>query len=221
MRKIIFFIAILCLSGKVLAQFNYGAKAGVNISNFGITDNSPYVGFNAGVYAEYFLPSSFGLSAGVDFSQKGSSFIPSRTKDSNEPSAMQTRLNYLDIPITVLYKINLDSDIHLLLKAGGYYALGISGKSTLFDNDIQLSNNDPFGGFELELEDGRKWQFKTFDSSDYGCVLGVGVAYKHVRMGIDYKLGLKNITDGISIVNGNTPRNRVWGISVGYTFKTL
>lgn len=86
-------------------------------------------------------------------------------------------LNYLEMPILIKYKYDLDSDMSVQPFAGGYLAMGVGGKVKNY-GDRQTSSS-----FSSDY-------FKRFDG---GLRFGCGFEYQIIYAEMAYEFGLANI----------------------------
>ena len=109
-----------------------------------------------------------------------------------------TRMNYLDIPMNLLYKVDL-SGAKLLLQAGPNLGIGLNGKEKYDDEeeDIEFGSDDD--------------QLKRLD---LGLNLGVGAEIQQVQVALNYTLGLSNISN----YDEADLKNNVLSLSVTYLF---
>lgn len=215
MKKTIslFTLAILLLfATQSFAQLRFGAKAGLNLANMVNKDNdndfgkdaSMKPGFHVGVVAEYSLGEKFAIEPALLFSTKGFKYDKDGIK-------YTFNLNYLEIPINAVFKIPL-GDAKLLIKAGPYFGYAISGKMKSADKMFG-DNGDQT---EQTLKIGSDKAKDDIKAMDIGVNIGAGVEIKSFTIGLQYGLGLANLSPVTD--NGMKANNRVIGISVGYMF---
>jgi hypothetical protein len=186
-------LLLTCISFASMAQTSFGVRAGVNFQNLNGKDvsgdklnNKMKVGFNAGVTADIPVASpDYFVQTGLLFSSKGAKI---------EGTDIKVNLNYLEIPITFLYKPALGTS-KLLLGVGPYlgYALGgkVDDQSLNFDDD-----------------------FKRFDAGG-NLLFGYQFA-QNLSAQLNAQLGLVNI--GQHTEGDATVKNTGFGISLGYHF---
>ncbi|MDR0427410.1 MAG: PorT family protein [Dysgonamonadaceae bacterium] len=194
-KSILLILGVLFLSSLTAqAQFKFGLKAGLNLSNVSFSgdisdnlDTKNFTGFQVGPMAEFTVPIiGVGFDAAVLYSQQG--FKIEGIKDSY-------RLNTLEIPVNFKYKVTV------LDVVGGYLALG------------------PYASFNLsdKLRD-------QYDSKSFGAGLnfGLGVEFlSKLQIGVNYKLGLTNdlnslITNPGGDVLKGEGKQRGWTVSATY-----
>jgi Outer membrane protein beta-barrel domain len=206
MKKLYILSALLLLTTFSFAQtFNWGIKAGVNVSTIsGITSatgfGSNLTGFNAGAIANLDFP-NFTIQQGLFYSTKGNMSTYS-TISANQQTintyATGDRLGYLEMPVNFLYNIVHLPGGNIHLGAGPYIGYGFS--ETL--SGVGPTETFTFGNF-------------YYRNPDYGVNFIVGTKLrKHFLVDAQYGLGIANLAH-----NGETLHNRVLSISAGYLFR--
>lgn len=227
----------LCSAPIVKAQeakspWTFGVKAGVNVSTFKVDDGSTLsntdgtAGFNGGVTVEYALRNNFFLSSGLEYTSKGAdystSFLGTSISESGNSvsyaySKDSRRLKYLQIPLTVGYRVPVSKNVNVTFNAGGYFAVGVSGKGT---HEMWQANLDPDGMISDVTYSVDKTNKKG--DTDYGLIGGIGLEYKKFSLNANYEYGLRSLSTGRDsygpIDYGNTWKNRNAVFSVGYKF---
>ena len=194
-------VALMAFAVGASAQ-GFGVNAGVNFFNQTIKfdgekfdDAKMRPGFHIGVDYEIGIAPDFYFAPGLQYSSKG-------TKAEFSEYSEKTVLNYLEVPLNLVYKPLLGSG-NLIVNFGPYLGYGIGGKykSDEADEDIE---------FGSDAED----DFKPFDMGaniGFGYMLGGGLSVK-----FNAQLGLINILpEGDS---DNLIKNNGFGLSVGYRF---
>lgn len=186
-KTILLVLSLTFFSVATKAQTRFGLKGGVNLANVSITNGGFTVtpdaltSFHAGVLLETRLTERTLLQPNLLFSQKG--------YESQALSSKST-VNYIEIPINLLYEVTNDFTI-----GGGIYAAhAINGKVV-----IQGKSSDyDFGA-------GKANRF------DMGVNLIAGYeVVEGLRISINYTLGTANTLD-----NSHTKlSNKVWGFSL-------
>lgn len=231
---------ILCATPTIKAQesqspWTFGVKAGVNASTFKVDDGSilsnteGIAGFNGGVTVEYALRNNFFLSSGLEFTTKGADYSTSyygisQLEEDNSIiyaySLDSRRLKYLQVPLTIGYRIPVSKDVNVTFNAGAYFALGISGKGK---HQLAVMNVKTNGTSEVTYSQSR---INKKGDTDYGLLGGIGLEYKRLSLNANYEYGLRSLYTGESYHTGNsynTLRNDAWRnrnlvFSVGYKF---
>ncbi|MBD8349861.1 porin family protein [Dysgonomonas sp. HGC4] len=227
----------LCAAPVVKAQkaespWTFGVKAGINASTFNVdTHSTPgntdgTIGFNGGVTVEYALRKGFFLSSGLEFTTKGADNrvfnYPAYYLSEEGESFLTTgfskdsrRFKYLQVPLTIGYKIPVSKDVNVTFNAGAYFAYGIDAKGT-YETWTKTLNTDGTTNTSYE---------KTKDSksgdTDYGLIGGLGIEYKKFSLNANYELGLRELSTGKNSYTGgdfSTWKNRNAVFSIGYKF---
>lgn len=133
-----------------------GMQAGLNVGAL--------IGFQLSPTAPVYL------ETGLYYTEKGG-------KGYVEGKKFTYDLNYLEMPILIKYKYDLDSDMSVQPFAGGYLAMGVSGKVKNY-SDRQTGSS-----FSNDY-------FKRFDG---GLRFGCGFEYQIIYAEMAYEFGLSNI----------------------------
>jgi hypothetical protein len=199
-----------CLSVGIQASIDFaklresvpGAPPGFSVSPY-----STKVGFNAGVFASKGVlqlgPGYIGGMVGLEFIQKGA-------KLSEDGTTEKIGLNYIELPIDVLYQYQIQEIGSAFIGLGPYFAFGIGGKDKYNDGTTTTTTNS-FGG------DGGGKRF------DFGLQFTGGFKLSGMAsISLYYDLGLVNIGSNPA---GSTYdyhyKNGVFGINLGYWFGGL
>lgn len=212
-------LASICLlSSKVNAQTTtttttvnttggttFGIKAGVNFYNIngkeeGTTlNNKLKPGFEVGVNAEIPIAPSF-------YFQPGLSFITKGTKVTESGYDAKVNLNYLELPLNLIYKAGLTQG-NVLLGFGPYLAYGIGGKIKTQGTSTDIKFKGTPGN------DANTYYYKPLDA---GLNLLAGYEFTNrVSLQLNAQLGVVNLN---AYGNNAKYHNTGFGLSVGYRF---
>jgi hypothetical protein len=189
--KKLFFIPLIVLSMSVFAQkFQFGLKAGVNVSNFtGTTfdnvDNKALVGFHGGALLSLLLGDHFAIQPEALFSTQGAKF-KSATENANY------KISYLNVP--VMAKIRFP---------GGFYIeAGPQVGFKLKENFPGTTSQDFANNLDFSVDGGLGFHGKS----------GLGI-------GARYVVGVSKVgnTDNANFNNTNF-KNGVAQLFLFYTF---
>ena len=224
----VLFIAVLTAS-YVQAQFTFGARAGLNLTNVSVKyEGKEYEAskpkykpsFQIGVVGEYGISDNFAIQPGILFATQGYKLGPREfiMDDMLGWEVMATvNINYLQIPINAQYKINLGSSA-FLLQAGPYFGFAFGGKTK---TEFSL-NNIPSSKEKTDLVFGNKEdQLSPFD---FGLGLGIGLQLNAIQIGLKYHLGLADLyhnermTAYLFHIEKLKMNNRGFSITVTYFF---
>ncbi|MGO4291101.1 porin family protein [Chitinophaga sp. RAB17] len=209
------------------AQVTFGLKAGFSAANMsskfegdsgiagGKADTKMIPAFHAGVIVDIALDDQLSLQPGLFFSQKGAKLEAVTPDLLDRPVTIKTttRLNYLELPVNLLYKHQTGSG-KLFAGLGPYFAYGISGKMKMTSPDLATINHEDKVKFKNSTEySATEIYVKPFDA---GANFTVGYELKMgLQFSVNYSLGLVNT----SPYKNEKEKNRYLGVSVGYLFK--
>lgn len=209
MKKIMLPLAASLIAGITLfsapnasaQSTTFGIKVGPDFSSLASKSNNTketskmLVGLAGGVYANIPIAPQFYVQPTLMYEGKGGT---------DKQTDVKTRLNYLTLPIDLLFKPEMPNGSgSWIVGIGPYFGYGLSGKISGTAGGTTL-NEDPFksNGF-----------YKRFDAG-----ANVQLGYEMAggfNIGLNTDLGLVNIlTNGNS---SNSARNTSFGVSVGYT----
>ncbi len=187
-------VAAMFVAMPVQAQFQFGVKAGINVTKASfdkdVASADNRAGFFVGPMAEFTLPIiGLGVDAALLYNNKsikatsvdvaGAEYVKSET------------LHYIDIPINVKYSIGLGSLASVYAATGPQFSFNIGSGNVFHDN---YSLND----------------------SEFSWNIGAGVKLlKHFQVGYNYNIAL-----GHTAEMKDDAVNTVWGKTMGKDFKT-
>ncbi|MDH6307260.1 hypothetical protein M2451_000409 [Dysgonomonas sp. PFB1-18] len=233
--KTIFVTITLFIGINASAQdkpITFGVKSGLNLSNYsGDAENlKAKLGFNVGVTLDYNFTSNLYLTTGLEFTTKGVKydFEESITEEGQTfDLSAKAKINamYLQIPIHIGYKVDVNESTKITFHAGPYIAYGVGGKVKIGD-EMKIKNGattvtinmkelkKEFGISDEELPlDMDTFGDESFKRFDFGVGLGVGAEFGKFCVGLGYDFGLANISR-----EGSTARNMNAYLTVGYKF---
>lgn len=203
-------ISFLLLMNYTKAQkASFGFTAGTTISSYKIKAESltispkSKVGFTTGVVSSINFGKNFSFQPGLHFVQKGG-------KMKNEQATNQLTLNYVELPLNMLYNIHQPKG-KFFVGAGPSLSMGISGKEKLKDGSNSLSEKIKFGN--KEDDDLKAIEVGINFLAGYQCKNGLLIA-------ANYNTGLNNLV--IAPANTDTKyHNNYFGIRMGYMFGSI
>jgi len=207
LMRLLVVIIVLTTTLESFAQIKFGVKGGLNYANMlDKNNNRTYsddyqakIGFNLGVTAEYSISEKFAIEPGLLFSTKG-------YKLENSGITGSVNLNYLEVPINAIYKIEF-SNAKILIIAGPYLGYAVSGK---------MKASEPVLGVNEDSKEQKVVIGTDIKPLDFGLNIGAGVEIKDITVSLQYGYGLANLT--LHSENDAKLKNRVLGISIGYKF---
>jgi Outer membrane protein beta-barrel domain len=194
--KIISVIFLFFAGSTLFAQIDFGAKAGVSISNLkfsdGDADTKSLTGLTLGAFAMYSISEQIQIHTGLIYTGKGCGFKIA-AEDEFEGEDPKINISYLNIPIHGVYKIPVGggfSENHVLISAGPYLGYAMSAKAT--PSEI---------GFNV-------------NRLDLGFDVGAGFQFGKFLAQAQYSMGLSNI--GADFEDSYTAKNQTISITLGY-----
>ena len=194
----------------------FGAHVGGNASllrgnDVGITDNATdrSLGFTIGVYRAIPLGAGFALQPEVMYAQKGGelSFEQPANGGTTE-SELVFNLDYVEVPVALMYAVPTQSRYVPMLYAGPYVSLATRRNAT-FEVDE--------GSLSVDADD----VFRQFDyGAAFGADLGIQLKKRMATIGVRYDLGIADIVKNDEEVGDvevqNEARNDEWSILIGF-----
>ena len=211
MKKYFLIIAVVFL---LSASFVYGqslfigGSIGLNLSKLDYNSDIISDGYNinfrngikAGLFIEYPITNQFIISTELNYSMRGAEhnsngvFWPLNYK-------FITKMDYLEIPITLQYRMPLGINISPKIFAGAEAAFLLQAKTEYYENDI------------LQMEVNSNSQ-----SNEYGVIFGIGADYNlstnKIIFDIRYYYGISNIDKNES----SKTTNKTISFNIGYAF---
>ena len=186
MKKVFVLIAVAIVSMSAMAQVQFGAKVGVDATNFWGKDikHGMQLNYQAGLVMEYKFNSHFGIAPEAVFAAQGGKFdvIDFHLGDINVNSNVAYHTNYINVPVMLKFYTSPNFSIDF----GPQVGFNVYSKYTVEDFDA------------IEIKDGTK-------SVDFGVGLGgtynlTDKAFVQAR----YTLGLTDVFEGdADCKNGN------------------
>jgi hypothetical protein len=173
------------LDGRETSQTAPGIKGGLNVADMSVDTwggRNMRAGFHAGVFLKIPVKQSFFLQPEILYSQKGANVLYDQERSGVEVTAGEIRfsLNYIEMPVFMVYQIYNGLNLHL-----GPYA------GYLLNTDIRVLRMTPgLSNIYDENEIGRE----NFNNIDYGLSAGFGLDFGSYQFGIKYNLGLTRVT---------------------------
>ncbi len=200
--------ALLAFTTQAGDRIGIAPEIGLNFCNLSFS-NAPGVtsyfktGLKAGINFDKLISKEFSIQAGVFFTQLGAKM--DATVVFVGPVTVPITINYAQVPITAVYKMDLKKG-NLLFSAGPYVGYGLSISGTPGDPAFKPSN------FKIGTDTASF--IKPLD-------IGVNIAaayqlHNGLSAKLGYAMGLTNIATG----SGQTIRNSVWSISIAWFYRS-
>lgn len=202
--------AALLFAAPASAQFKYGIKGGLNVSQLSgksdVLSSDNRTGWFAGAFGEFTLPIiGVGVELGVQYENRGKVETETITEFEGQPiepiPATSASLQYIDIPLNIKWTYGFSSLASVYIATGPQFAFNVGNKS-LFHNSYSLKN------------------------SEFSWNVGLGATLiKHLRIGYNYNIGIGNTAEVQNNPQGEVSKmllgngkSRTHQISVAYIF---
>ena len=222
MRSVhLLFILFFAVALPAHAQVGFGPEVGGGISSMHFAPPLYPIAYTAastnniasgkvGGLVDIPMNKHFYFQAGVSLSRKGAvrSFSYYKNDSFNESVNQTLYLNYLDVPVNVLYKAGVQGRGRFFVGIGATASYLMGGRNKLYDhqvyNDTLTITNDntrviagtTVGGFDIAV------------NITSGYELPTGLFFRTY-----YTIGVNDIGMGTEV-----DKNRMWGIAAGYLF---
>ena len=210
MKKLFVLACVMTMTMAASAQITWYAKLGGGLAfcagmNDDVDTKAKFVG-KIGVGIEAPLTANFSLMPSLEFAMKGTKWSMSEYYKGYHIDAEETLSPmYLQIPILGAYRLNLNDDWNMTLKAGPYFAYGISGNCKAEASTSGYSYS--------EDED----MFSDLDAKRFDAGVDVGIDFEYHRfvVGLEFERGFISFApDGADI----NVYNQELYVTVGYKF---
>jgi opacity protein-like surface antigen len=193
------------------AGFQFGIRVGGSLSSSTLKGAGKRVmpGYQVELTAEYALSEAAFLQTEASFTTKGVILRGTENIEGGGTGRWSQRFNlqYIQVPVMIAYKLEMDTDFHIYLRAGFYGAYGIGGKTTY--KGAGKIEQDSFGDNGL----------KKFDM---GARFGSGLEFEKYIVGFDFEYGFLDLSRGKNdlspLLENGKFRNKGISLSVGYKF---
>ena len=198
-------VLILIISFAIIAnaQSKFGLKAGINIGKFNIDNSEWESGYSVGGFTELNILNNFDLSFGLNFTKRGGTLknISSRLEDLRRDTDvheydLRIMGSYLELPLTVKYKIDINKDICIAPVFGFSYSflLSIKSKGTL-KNYLYFytgADNDPNRAHYISIPYISNEELKDTNNL-LSTVVGVEIGFSQIIIQLSYCYDLNTI----------------------------
>jgi hypothetical protein len=222
MKNFLFLFALFIVTIRPAhAQFGYGPEVGIGMSSmhfapttapilYTSASTSPIFSGKVGGLIDLPLQTHIYFQAGLSLSRRGAvrSFSYYIDSSYNESVHQTLHINYLDLPVNVLYKSGMQGKWRFIAGLGATASYIIGGRNILLDSlmnsGVPTNTND-----NLKISLGNT--IKGFDigvNISAGCELPTGLFFRAY-----YTAGVSDIGVGTEV-----DKTRIWGIAAGYFF---
>ncbi len=213
MKKSFLFVGVLLLLGSTnLSAQKFGLQAGpsfssgtqkVSIENVFSTDINykTFTTFTGGIYGKFDLGKTLAIQPEVNFLQKGG-------KSTIDGEKMDAKVNYLEIPIYVLYHNNPESGFFAGI--GPSFNIGISGKYKIDgeEEDVEFWKNKDIQKFHMGINGQMGYQWEN----------GLNINAFFSQTITNSKSEMEVLDEEITFKASNTFNFITFGLRLGYRF---
>lgn len=203
MKRLVLLVCVAMLTIAASAQITWNVKAGGGVATMwggDLNKVKPHFVAKIGIGIEKPLSSNLSLMPSLEVAWKG---VKDETDFYNKEERFDATYTYnflyIQVPILVAYRFNLNSDWNLTLKGGPYAAYAV------YNNyNLSLSNERGSGSQNFTKD------IKKFDA---GLDIGIDVEYHRFVFGVEGEIGFLSIYGSDSSVN-----NLAFYGTIGYKF---
>ncbi|MCE3074446.1 porin family protein [Chryseobacterium gwangjuense] len=220
MKKLILGLAVTASSLAFAQQaksssspVSFGVKAGMNVSSLskdeGLDDQKSKIGFNAGVFANIPVASSFSIQPEVLYSQYGSKAVYNNVVDANNSvkRSYTTDLGYITVP--VMFQYNFVPNFYL--EAGPEFGFNVTAKEKYDQTTVIGGNTTTTSG----TEDINKDNMNTFN---FGIGIGAGYYFTdNIGLTARYVAGVTDVAKDRPS-GSDAIRNNVFQVGLAFKF---
>lgn len=238
-KTMIMALAAFAMCGSAQAQYSEGdgdfsviGLFGMTVSNLRMSDMpgddmNPKAGFTVGMRAEYMLPECHGVfvNAGLEYTMKGARKRVAVDIDDmmGQPGSGIARPMYLQLPIHVGYRYNVQDDLGVYADFGPYFAVGTNGKYRIKYDDYATDYTENF--FKVKGSE-HNYEMQRWD---FGLGFRIGAEYaRHYNFQLGCDWGITDmltqnqkhilVTDQLLGLKAPSVRNFNAAITFGYRF---
>lgn len=212
MRKF-FIITVLfsCISA-YSQHWNYGIEVGYTNNKFQTKtlESNSKSGFKVGGIINYTFKTNILIETGIAYERKGGKLEWDNIASQKISKIEVSHVDYLNIPVSVGYKIGIKNQISFIPQIGWFLNIGLQGSGLLSGID---NYNQPYTmGVDIFSAPSIS-QYRPFNRIDTGPIFCLNFQYKKVRLKCSYEFGINSVHS----IYGS-PKNRTVGTSIAYIF---
>lgn len=221
-------------------QVKMNVKAGVGTSSFVGMGASERLAYKLGGGVDVPIWKHVSFQPSLYHARKGADFGGYYGNEQIMEATFRQKLDYLEVPLLIAFKINLSHNATLMLKTGGYAAYGLRGRTSVdinnTDGKVTFSENHfaeqcNLNGMAFNSNN-KSMTIPQYERLDLGAAGGIELKVGHLLIGGELDLGLrplcdKNYTDDdvtnavLNILSAGVhgkPKNTMLTFTLGYEF---
>lgn len=218
------------LTGAAMAQVSIGVHTGVNLSSATLkeggnsTKGKFLIGFHGGVTADIALTPELHALPMLRFIQKGTKIKDEQTFTSafgttRIKSDVNTTLNYIELPLNIVYNFDLGESAKVFVGTGPAFAYALSGKTkgtntTSITIGTQTTSNSTSINQKTKIGSKQDDDIKPFD---FGWS---GVAGVKLNNGFALMLNYTHSLSNLSPTDNTSYKGRSLGLTLNYFFNS-
>ena len=234
------FSMVFLILSTALGQVKTSIRAGIGVAGYCGTNTDNRFSYKMGAGLDIPLLQHFSLQPAFYFASKGANFKGYYGSEQIMESDYTQKLNYLELPVMMAFKVDLKNDITLIVKGGGYAAWGLNGKTTM-----EIINTDHKETFrENHFAEACKMNsiaynthnnlmtFPKYERLDLGLTAGLELQIKHLLVGGEMSFGLRPfchnsftnstlddaLLEILTLGAHGHPKNYTFNLTLGYEF---
>ena len=214
---LIFMLSVSFSNAQEKSKISIGVLGGLNYQNLNGKDlggdkleNDMLMGFHGGINIQIPIAPEFYFQPGIIYSSKGA-------KNTSGSITSTTKLNYIEVPVNMLYKAPLGKGF-FMLGFGPYVGYGISGNVKTVSGSVTLNRDVKFKSI---VETGDNILTPYYKAFDAGANIFVGYEMASgLSLQLDTEFGMLNINPEYKILSADksSTKNTGFGLSIGYRF---
>lgn len=192
MKRIFTLACVAMLTLCASAQVTFNAKLGGGMSWAPLSEKGDVDAFdNKGLFvgkvgfgAEIPVSQNFSVMPSLELAMKGGKY---ESKDDDETISSKLNVTYLQIPVMAAYRLSLNDRLNMTLKAGPYFAYGLSGNMKTTSDYIGNKTE------KIDIFSDKEMGGKAADRFDVGGILGVDFEYHRFVVGAELECGFTDM----------------------------
>lgn len=195
MKRIFTLACVAMLTLCASAQVTFNAKLGGGMSwapmsekglDFTPSDNKGLFVGKIGFGAEIPVSQNFSVMPSLELAMKGGKY---EAKNDYETTSDKLNVTYLQIPVMAAYRLSLNDRLNMTLKAGPYFAYGLSGNMKITEDNINNGTETE----KIDIFSDKEMGGKAADRFDVGGILGVDFEYHRFVVGAELECGFTDM----------------------------
>lgn len=220
MKRFLFLLLVAFAPQLLLAQWNVGVEVGAGFNYLSadhaeVSDQAK-IGVKAGAIVSYTTRYGLYVESGLSYSNQRGSTLTDFDNQYKTLESVNSKLQYLQLPVTLGYKIRVSKKWAIIPKVGMWAAVGVGGHSLV--TGIETSGTRyqvgvlPFETDHYTLS-GQDYRIGGYSRLDWGATVGVDVRYTRFAVRAACDFGLEDLNFELG-----SPYSRSYSLSVGYFF---